>query len=109
MGTKYTADYFIEKFSAIPEKQWTTGVLTSKSSIEGEPDCHCALGHCGMEDWDKPTEESLALVELFGGEVKPERYYLDTDFEAVYEVNDDGYNPKGNILDKLGEIKINSK
>ena len=33
--------YFIDKFTAIPDEQWTVGIFTDS---EGR---HCALGHCG--------------------------------------------------------------
>lgn len=104
MKNKFTKSYFKKKFSAIPESQWTTGQLVKKSVVEGEPDCHCALGHCGMTEYIKPTEEALALVKLFGGEVKPDTYNkdkLDVDFNMVYNVNDALGKPKENILNFL--------
>ena len=37
---KYTVDYFLEKFDAIPEEKWTTRAF---SNDEGQ---RCAEGHC---------------------------------------------------------------
>ena len=48
--------YFIDKFTAIPDEQWTTGFFTDK---EGR---HCALGHCGAPS----GYEWRALSELVG-------------------------------------------
>ena len=41
METKYTVDYFIKTFEAIPENKWTTAYFV-------EDDKRCAAGHCGM-------------------------------------------------------------
>lgn len=61
MDTQYDAQYFIEKFEAIPEDRWTTGEYVNSSK-----QC-CALGHCGFRNnknqiW---TPEGEALVSLF--------------------------------------------
>lgn len=55
----YTTEYFIEKFSLIPEKDWTTTFYCHGRKRD-------ALGHCGLEDnrrggvasW---TQEAVAL------------------------------------------------
>ncbi len=39
----FDIDYFIAKFEAIPEDQWTVGVY------EKDGKC-CAVGHCGYRD-----------------------------------------------------------
>lgn len=58
MEQKFTVDYFIDKFSKIPEENWCTGMFTIGSA-------HCAYGHCGL-GWDTSfTEESVALADLF--------------------------------------------
>lgn len=56
--TKYTVDYFIAKFTAIPDEKWCVEKYESKS---GE---RCALGHCGRRPL-KGSEEAKALGELF--------------------------------------------
>lgn len=67
MKTQYTIDYFINKFSNIPAKNWCTGTFKIDS------DKFCALGHCGSY-WKRglsgikiqiETEESKALGEIF--------------------------------------------
>lgn len=55
---KYTVLYYIEKFSAIPDEQWTESEYN-----DGEK--YCALGHCGEIDSDSRTDESAALDEIF--------------------------------------------
>lgn len=44
----YDVDYFIKKFSAIPENKWTTQFYNIV--IDGEKVSSCALGHCGASD-----------------------------------------------------------
>lgn len=39
----YNATYFLAKFKAIPDQEWTTGEY--RRVIEGKVR-HCALGHC---------------------------------------------------------------
>lgn len=47
------ANYFIAKFSAIPDNEWCTGAL-SKHEVKGDKPTgrilHCALGHCAVEE-----------------------------------------------------------
>lgn len=58
----YDVDYFIEKFTNIPEHHWTEKVF-NRTLFEVEK-C-CALGHCGARHtWDD-TSESRALHNLF--------------------------------------------
>lgn len=102
--TKYDKEYFIKKFEAIPDNEIGQGSLMN----------HCALHHVGVGIVDGKqtgeyysfmnvpyiTEESFALITLFGGE-KP------TDFNAIYAVNDDphwGKTPKERILNKLKSL-----
>ncbi len=54
MGNILTLEYFILKFQQIPSSMWGTGNLDSK----------CVLYHCGMREYNKPTEESKALTKL---------------------------------------------
>lgn len=42
---KYDANYFIQKFEAIPENQWCTGIYVHEGT-------RCALGHCGVLNED---------------------------------------------------------
>jgi hypothetical protein len=56
--TVYNAQYFIDKFSTIPEEKWCTG------KFEDEHGRHCALGHCGARKSFVRTEEANALSAL---------------------------------------------
>lgn len=57
---KYTVDYFIEKFEAIPEDNWITGKY-----YDPEIGC-CALGWCGEKNFEE-TVESNSLTNLLKG------------------------------------------
>jgi hypothetical protein len=62
---KYTVEYFINKFEAIPEENWCT-----LSFMNGN--AKCAYGHCGVFNRDtfesKHTPESSALTYLTTGQ-----------------------------------------
>lgn len=57
METKFNKQYFIDKVKATKVENWTSGEM-------GENGCHCMLGHCGVTDEWKHTEESAALCKL---------------------------------------------
>jgi hypothetical protein len=53
---KFTPRYFIEKFAAIPDEQWTTGHY----NFQGQ---HCALGHCNAHImYNNPEAYELRLL-----------------------------------------------
>lgn len=60
---KYTVDYFIKKFEAIPEDKWYVG------KFFGPEERCCAVGHCALPGNYKlhpfQTPEGLALMTLF--------------------------------------------
>lgn len=103
----YDKEYFIEKFSAIPESLWVRGTITV--NLGGDAAAHCALGHCGVvvnKGGYVNTPESVALLKLFGATD-------DADFPAVYRINDwvgisdrfgDGATPKERILKYLKKL-----
>lgn len=74
-----TAQYFIEKFEAIPEEKWTVG------EYEDGGRC-CALGHCGVRAGHPLTPEEDALTMLF----------LKADAENTLIVSrvNDGFDPR---------------
>lgn len=76
---KMDAKYFIRKFEKIPESQWITGMLMDKT----RPNCHCALGHCGLRNYNVSTEEAVALSALFSRKTS----FINA-ITKVYEVND---------------------
>ena len=93
----YDVDYFITKFTNIPEDMWLKAHLGHTR--------HCALGHCGVTSDPTEgylmTEESNALIVLFGGDLTS-----NNPCQVVYKVNDGSNDhPKRNILKKLKEIK----
>lgn len=109
----YDTDYFIAKFSAIPDIQWCEG------RFQNENGQHCALGHCGMKnysDWFDQPREARALNRLF--ENSPATH-VGPGFLSVPEVNNnhcherftDNRNPypqptpKARILAALFDIK----
>lgn len=106
----YDKEYFIEKFSAIPESLWVRAALTV--NLGSNTEAHCALGHCGVavnKGVYVNTPESLALLKLFKAKDS-------TDFTAVYGVNDwygssppfkalaPGDTPKERILNYLKQL-----
>jgi hypothetical protein len=103
---KYDANYFINKFEAIPEDKWITGNY-------GTEDRHCALGHCGVSrvfnnnnvkiDFHA-TSEGSALWCLFNR----------THVSSVIGINDGRHpdyqqpTPKQRILAALYDIRENT-
>jgi hypothetical protein len=59
---EYNVDYFIRKFSAIPEYKWFVGDYSDGHLID--PKC-CARGHCGKRRFGVVCEEDDALLKLF--------------------------------------------
>lgn len=112
--SKYTVDYFIQKFEPIPDDKWTRGAI--QDSITGA--C-CVLGHCGVKnvkdgselpERDKDygwlmTDEAYALADLiFKGSVDNLWMLNDGNREWAKEY---GETPKERILNKLKEKQTN--
>ena len=102
----YTLDYFIQKFEAIPEDNWSVGYI-------GHDGYRCALGHCGVREVkDKSTlperdkdygwlmtEEAYALADVaFGG-------LIDKIWKLNDRAEDKGTTPKSRILNHLYSLK----
>lgn len=78
--SEFTKEYFIDKFSKIPEDEYCICNFKYKNA-------HCVLGHCGIKvDNFYLTEEAKALINLF-----------DKDFD---------FSETGNIADST-IVKIN--
>jgi hypothetical protein len=103
--TIYDVDYFIRKFSEIPEENWYAG-----SYCHPNIEAYCALGHCGerysnasiISGTVERTGESSALRSLVGK-------ILGLD---IVDINDTIYNPsyqqptpKQRVLAALYDIK----
>lgn len=92
---KYNIDYFIKKFTAIPEGKWCTGMYLNDN------DQSCALGHCGVRYTEScgynKTDEANALITIFGRSGKVINI---NDFELEL-----GNTPRTRILRALKEKK----
>lgn len=101
----YDFDFFIEKFSAIPDERWCEGQLTDEHRR------HCALGHCGglrglfITDRYGPIREEFpeakALRELIGMPIGP---INNGEFEAYQQPT-----PKARILAALYDAKARAE
>lgn len=95
----YDINYFITKFSSIPEENWCTLQLDNNAGA------HCAMGHTGCSTTvihgrmdSNTTEEGWALAKIFGSVAN------------VMNVNDIWQmglpvSPKERILDHLKKLK----
>ena len=90
---KYSIDYFLEKFYAIPTERWGTG------SFKRGNRC-CALGHCGTSGAGGQTIEGKALLKLLNDAtmindgISPMSYFP-RDYDKL------GDNPKERIINAL--------
>ena len=66
------AQYFIDKFTAIPDDRWIVG-----DYVDDDGRC-CALGHCGVRSSADSNPEADSLRSLFGDGIK------------VAEINNEG-------------------
>ncbi len=109
----YDIDYFIEKFSAIPDDKW------GKYNLRNNAGQRCALGHCGVKSLDEdPDEEVIRLGKILKPFYKNSLKFNDP-FDIVFFINDaisgtlikDEYaslitgEPKENILNILNKAK----
>ena len=109
---EYTVDYFIGKFSAIPDKLWHTGNFEFMGKS-------CAAGHCGVRDGAKLNDEVSALIGMFSElKLTPRNgysFYGKPLFDTVAVIND-GHTaeyqqetPKQRILAALQDVKAMEK
>lgn len=82
----FTAQYFIDKFSAIPDEEWCTRQYTDSNGR------HCAVGHCVNAD------ERTGLGLLFDGTPIP---MINDGEEPRYPQE----TPRARILAALHDIK----
>lgn len=91
----YNAQYFINKFSAIPEDQWTTNICH-------DDDKSCALGHCGARyTSDDRSVEANALRSLFVKSLHCCVHQINDNMHYLYTQD----TPKQRILAALKHIK----
>jgi len=103
---KYTKQYFIDKFQAIPSQEWCEGELTN----EFDENCHCALGHCGVINYKATTDEAYELSKLLMpvyDKLFDEEFTQPCNFHT-FEINDEssslGDTPKQRILNALNLV-----
>ncbi len=103
---QFTVDYYIQKFSQIPEENWTKGDM-------GRGNIHCAIGHCNVKDGDISEKGDILIEE---GQELAKLIYLvspqDDLFTTVFYINDSRYKtnykqetPKQRILAALHDVK----
>lgn len=92
---KYTTEYFIEKFSKIPENEIGEGSINS----------HCILWHFGVRQYRE--EEITPELKEFGKIVGAKPEYVWKFWGDIYSINDSfpGKTPKERILKELNRIK----
>lgn len=105
---KYTKEYFIEKFEAIPDELW----IEIELSDDENPNCHCVLGHCGVSDLDYLTDEANGLIKI----LEPVHTQINKGnsndvWDRVTDINDGifgcrifGNTPKQRILNALKSL-----
>lgn len=103
--TKYTADYFIKKFSKIPSNQWCKGSYTNHLGQ------HCVLGHL-----KKRYPTSLGVRTVSTGESGALTYLMRAYAGLTPVLVNDGYveakrlfpnkTTKGRVLAVLEVIKL---
>jgi hypothetical protein len=82
----YDVDYFIEKFSSIPEDEFITGDWENNQG-------KCANGHCGLDGACQLNEEANALWDLVGclklsfNNTQPAHMYDFSDYGGVVSIN----------------------
>lgn len=98
----YTVDYFLQKFEAIPEEEWTVRKFKRPGGRK------CALGHCGMDNNWEHTAESAALSTIFRNRWNGKVTVVDVNdnnSEFMRSLGINGGTPKQRILQALRIIK----
>lgn len=97
---KYTVDYFINKFSAIPECRWAVGEYSNRLTRN-----KCALGHCGVTEPRLHTLEADELQDLFDRTICMHPIAVNDGSDKCASVYCLGRTPKQRILNALLLIK----
>lgn len=95
----YNKEYFINKFSTIPEDKWCIICFKDKKGRS------CALGHCGY-DAKEINEECKSLIDLLSPLIsEPFRNEVVSRInDGIGEFRDYGITPKERILNALNKI-----
>lgn len=89
---RYTLKYFYDKLSAIPKNKWTRGYLTDGKNQEK----HCLLGHLGVQETSRPTEEAITLHGLLFP--YREGYYSNYDMFALNDTAKSNEGARAKVL-----------
>lgn len=92
---KFDLEYFIKKFEAIPEDQWTTG------RYEDDKGCKCAYGHCGLSKGQHCNKESDALDDI----TRPKTFMSRVNDNVDGNFNDFGSTPKQRVVNYLKSLR----
>lgn len=79
-AVQYNLEYFIAKFEAKPEDQWTVGKYVDWNG------CKCVYGHCGVSFSVKQTPEAIGLLAIEA-----------TGDLSLIHVNDNKFGEYGNL------------
>lgn len=93
---KYDLDYYIERFSAIPDDQWITGEFK-----DNQGRC-CALGHLGERNMGDSPQDVLTLqyIALDNG-----NHYISNINDGEPEYLHLGNTPKERVINFLKQLK----
>lgn len=92
---EYTVEYFINKFSAIPEAEWTRATFNDGQGRK------CVMGHCGYTNHDLRTREGKELLKLMKQNLGFSPIIVN-DAHCMYANSTDfGDTPKERILNAL--------
>jgi len=92
LSTKYTVEYFLNLFKQLRPGEVGTGHLHH----------HCAAYHCGIRDTGRLKSPRLrALAKLFRLAYGKRLAGADSDYEAVWTVNDGGDFPGGSARQRI--------
>jgi len=83
----YDINYFINKFQAIPEKEWCRGLYVDNRGRK------CAIGHCNQDE-----KEKFALRNIMNAQVTNVNDNIGNKFLYL------GNHPKTRIINKLKEL-----
>jgi hypothetical protein len=89
--TIYDVDYFIRKFSAIPEENWLINEYARGTS-------YCAFGHCGMRD--NNSIDRIPEAKVLAG-ILPDAAIINDGEKRGYQQP----TPKQRVLAALYDIK----
>lgn len=95
---KYTTEYFIKKFDAIPESEWTVETFEDKHGRK------CALGHCNYLDGERMALTHVICELGIEGNAAVINDGTNTEDVPVKSALELGETPKERILNALSLV-----